>query len=61
MTINKKTVDDLTLLIYKLEAVRELGLAEKVKNKGWGGLSAAETGKLGGYITKKIMDKNRDT
>ncbi|MFW6389876.1 MAG: small, acid-soluble spore protein, alpha/beta type [Halanaerobiales bacterium] len=44
-----------------MEAVRELGLAEKVKNKGWGGLSAAETGKLGGYITKKIMDKNRDT
>lgn len=38
----------------KLEIAEEIGLLDKVKNFGWGGLSAAETGKIGGLLTKKL-------
>ncbi|HEX9060796.1 MAG TPA: small, acid-soluble spore protein, alpha/beta type [Clostridia bacterium] len=37
----------------KMEVVTELGLLDKVKNLGWKSLSAKETGKIGGLITKK--------
>ncbi len=56
MTEEKK-VDDITLLLLKLEATEELGLVDKVKEVGWSGLTAEETGKLGGYMTKKIYEK----
>lgn len=38
----------------KLEVAEELGLLEKVKRLGWGGLSAAESGRIGGVITHKL-------
>ena len=31
----------------------ELGLSDKVKREGWGGLSAEETGRIGGLMTKR--------
>ena len=31
-----------------------MGLEEKIKKLGWGGLTAEETGKMGGHITSKI-------
>jgi small acid-soluble spore protein F (minor alpha/beta-type SASP) len=37
----------------KMEVIAELGLFEKVKNLGWKSLSAKETGRIGGLITKK--------
>ncbi|MCX7710195.1 MAG: alpha/beta-type small acid-soluble spore protein [Clostridia bacterium] len=37
----------------KFEVISELGLIEKVKNYGWKSLSAKETGRIGGLITKK--------
>lgn len=37
----------------KYEVINELGLLEKVKNFGWKSLSAKETGKIGGLITKR--------
>jgi hypothetical protein len=47
----------------KYEVINELGLFEKVKNFGWKSLSAKETGRIGGLITKKKklmqMDKNQ--
>ncbi len=49
-----KKVDDVTLMLLKLEVAEELGLIDKVKEVGWGGLTAEETGKLGGYMTQKI-------
>ncbi|ACL70092.1 small, acid-soluble spore protein, alpha/beta type [Halothermothrix orenii] len=52
---NKKT-DDITLLQLKLEVAQELGLIEKVKKVGWAGLTAEETGKIGGYMTQKIKN-----
>jgi len=37
----------------KYEIALELGLGEKVDSKGWGGLTAAETGRIGGIITTR--------
>lgn len=44
----KKTDDDL-----KNEVIAELGLVEKVKQFGWKGLSAKETGRIGGIIARR--------
>ena len=38
----------------KMEIVAELGLAEKVKEVGWSGLSAAESGRVGGIMTQRL-------
>jgi small acid-soluble spore protein F (minor alpha/beta-type SASP) len=45
----------------KYEIARELGLYEKVKELGWKSLSAKETGRIGGIITKKrkLMNANK--
>lgn len=56
----KQKTDDFTLLKLKLEVVEELGLVEKVKKVGWGGLTAEETGKMGGYITRKIRAMEKE-
>ena len=37
----------------KLEVASELGLAEKVLKYGWKSLSAKETGKIGGIVSKR--------
>jgi small acid-soluble spore protein F (minor alpha/beta-type SASP) len=37
----------------KYEVASELGLLEKVKQFGWKSLSAKETGRIGGLVTKK--------
>ena len=43
----------------KYEIAVELGLIDKVNEVGWGGLTAKETGRIGGLITvrKKEMKK----
>lgn len=49
---NKKkeiTPDD----IMKMEIAKELGLVDKVEKMGWGGLTAKETGRIGGLMTAK--------
>lgn len=37
----------------KYEIAAELGLVEKVKKFGWKSLTAKETGRIGGLITKR--------
>ncbi len=37
----------------KYEIAEELGLKEKVDLEGWGGLTAEETGRIGGIMTKR--------
>jgi len=48
----------------KYEIAEELGLMEKIKEVGWGGLTAKETGRIGGLMTvrsrKKEKDKEKD-
>jgi len=41
----------------KEEIARELGLADELARKGWGGLTSRETGKIGGYMGQKIKKK----
>lgn len=50
----KKTPEDMEQL--KLEIAAEIGLLEKVKELGWAGLSAAETGRIGGLLSKRKKD-----
>lgn len=43
----------------KLEIAEELGLLEKVQEGGWKALSAKETGRIGGLMTKKKRELNK--
>jgi small acid-soluble spore protein F (minor alpha/beta-type SASP) len=42
---------------FKIEVAKELGLWSKIKEVGWAGLSAAETGQIGGYMTRKMRQR----
>ena len=42
----------------KYEIAEELGLTEKVNNCGWSGLTAEETGRIGGIMTKRKKAMN---
>ena len=44
----------------KYEIAEELGLMDKVKEYGWKGLTAKETGRIGGLIArrKKLLYKD---
>ena len=44
----------------KYEIAEELGLLEKVKREGWKSLSAKETGRIGGLMTRKKREMKRD-
>lgn len=37
----------------KYEIADELGLRDKVYREGWGGLTAEETGRIGGIMTRR--------
>ena len=37
----------------KMEIAKELGLWEKVEAEGWPGLSAAESGRIGGILSRR--------
>jgi len=39
--------------LLKFEIANELGLAEKVLKFGWKSLTAKETGKIGGLVSKR--------
>lgn len=40
--------------LLKLEVAEELGLMDKIKKVGWAGLTASETGRIGGIMTRKL-------
>lgn len=40
------------LLQLKIQATEALGLMEKVSQVGWGGLTAKETGSIGGFMSR---------
>lgn len=48
----------------KYEIADELGLCDKVNKVGWSGLTAEETGRIGGMMTKRKKElklpKNRE-
>lgn len=55
--MNKKTEDSLKAMTpeekMKYEIAEELGLLERVQKDGWKSLSAKETGRIGGLMTKR--------
>lgn len=44
----------------KYEIAQELGLYDKVIREGWKSLSARETGKIGGMITKRKRELKKE-
>ena len=45
----------------KYEIAEELGLMDKINEVGWAGLTAKESGRIGGLITVKTREmKNKD-
>lgn len=41
----------------KYEIAEELGLLDRVREKGWKALSAKETGKIGGMMTRRKREQ----
>ena len=41
----------------KYEIAEELGLLDRVKEEGWKSLSAKETGRIGGLMTRRRREK----
>ena len=56
---NKKKKEPTPNDIMKMEIAEELGLTDKVKKFGWGGLTAKETGRIGGLMTAKKKKKKK--
>lgn len=52
---SNKELSDAEILREKIkyEIAEELGLKDKVDSYGWGGLTAEETGRIGGIMTKR--------
>ncbi|WP_419725717.1 small, acid-soluble spore protein, alpha/beta type [Terrisporobacter petrolearius] len=60
---NEKKIKPLTQDdIMKYEIAGELGLLDKVDEKGWAGLTAKEAGRIGGILTsrKKQLKKKAE-
>jgi len=55
----KKKKDPLESL--KLEVAEELGLLDKVRKYGWSGLSASESGRIGGIMTRILRERKNNT
>lgn len=45
----------------KYEIAEELGLLEKVEQGGWRSLTAKETGRIGGLMTKRRKEMKAET
>ncbi|NMP21660.1 small, acid-soluble spore protein, alpha/beta type [Sulfobacillus harzensis] len=55
------TPEELENSRLKVEAARALGLWEKVEAQGWSALTAAESGRIGGWMTRiRFQEKRRD-
>jgi small acid-soluble spore protein F (minor alpha/beta-type SASP) len=52
MDMAKKKKKD-PLWEIKLEIARELGLSDKLEKRGWKGMTARETGRIGGSLSAK--------
>lgn len=43
--------------LLKMEIAKELGLWEKIQAFGWGELTAEESGRIGGLMTRQMRKK----
>ncbi|MCL2873832.1 MAG: alpha/beta-type small acid-soluble spore protein [Defluviitaleaceae bacterium] len=46
--------------IMKYEIAEELGLTVKIKESGWKSLTAKESGRIGGLMTKRQREKGKE-
>lgn len=53
----KEELDENTL---KFEIAEELGLADKIRSEGWAGLTAKESGRIGGIMTSRKRKEQKD-
>lgn len=62
MAKNKKKKDKQPTLedLLKYEIATDLGLSEKVDREGWGGLTAQETGRIGGMLSSRRREKGKN-
>ncbi len=44
----------------KYEIAQELGLMDKINEVGWGGLTAKETGRIGGIMTVRTRNNAKN-
>ena len=42
----------------KYEVADELGLTERLTRVGWAGLTAGETGRIGGIVARRLREAN---
>ena len=56
-TIDFNKIPEEEKLKYEIE--EELGLLDKVKQSGWKSLSAKETGRIGGLMTKRKREEKK--
>lgn len=45
--------------ILKMEIAKELGLWEKIEQKGWAELTAEESGRIGGLMTSRTRQNHK--
>ncbi|MGI6364949.1 MAG: small, acid-soluble spore protein, alpha/beta type [Bacillota bacterium] len=45
---------------FKQEIAEELGLADKVAQRGWGEMTTRECGMVGGMMVKKLIEMVQD-
>lgn len=43
--------------LFKIEVAKELGLWEKIQKYGWAELTAEESGRIGGVMTRKMREQ----
>lgn len=43
----------------KMEIAEELGLLDEVREKGWKALSARDTGRIGGLMTRRMKEQKK--
>jgi len=55
----KMTIREQELEKIKLEIAEELGLGDKIKENGWGNMTARETGRVGGVMSRRLKDRER--
>ena len=55
----KKKKEDPVKERLKEEVARELDLMDEVKEKGWGGLTSRQTGRIGGYLSGRKKNNNK--
>jgi hypothetical protein len=57
--VNKKKKREIDESSIKFEIASELGLADKIREDGWAGLTAKESGRIGGIMTARKRQEEK--